>query len=113
MQPAPQPGARRSPTAAPRRPRRRSPTRTPTAAPERPSAAAEATRTAPRPIFGVACGHPDGNDVEHLVDDPIHKLLLGRDPVNGDPLTSQPTLSRFEKLRHALPRCIGGGRAGW
>ena len=31
-------------------------------------------------IFGIACGHPDCNDAERLADDPIHKLLLGRDP---------------------------------
>jgi hypothetical protein len=47
-------------------------------------------------IFGLACGHPDANDAERLADDPIHKLLLGRDPVAGDPLASQPTISRFE-----------------
>ncbi len=47
-------------------------------------------------IFGIACGHPDCNDAEHLADDPIHKLLLGRDPVAGESLASQPTLSRFE-----------------
>lgn len=47
-------------------------------------------------IFGLACGHPDANDADRLADDPIHKLLLGRDPVDGDPLASQPTLSRFE-----------------
>ena len=29
-------------------------------------------------IFGIACGHPDGNDAEHLADDPIHKLLARR-----------------------------------
>ncbi len=23
-------------------------------------------------IFGIACGHPDGNDPAHLADDPIH-----------------------------------------
>ena len=34
-------------------------------------------------IFGVACGHPDGNEANHLADDQIHKLLLGRDPVGG------------------------------
>ena len=57
-------------------------------------------------IFGIACGHPDGNDAEHLADDPIHKLLLGRDPVAGDPLASQPTISRFENgaTRTALYR---------
>jgi len=47
-------------------------------------------------IFGLACGHPDANDADRLADDPIHKLLLGRDPIDGDRLASQPTLSRFE-----------------
>ena len=47
-------------------------------------------------VFGIACGHPDGNDADHLADDPIHKLLLGRDPVAGGRLASQPTISRFE-----------------
>ena len=47
-------------------------------------------------IFGIACGHPDANDADRLADDPIHKLLLGRDPVAGDALASQPTISRFE-----------------
>ena len=37
-------------------------------------------------IFGLACGHPDANDADRLADDPIHKLLLGRDPIEGDPL---------------------------
>ncbi len=31
-------------------------------------------------IFGIACGHPDANDADRLADDPIHKLLVGRDP---------------------------------
>ena len=31
-----------------------------------------------------------------LASDPIHKLLLDRDPVEGRDLASQPTLSRFE-----------------
>ena len=34
-------------------------------------------------IFGIACGHPDCNDGDRLADDPIHKLLLDRDPVSG------------------------------
>jgi hypothetical protein len=55
-------------------------------------------------IFGIACGHPDANDADRLADDPIHKLLLGRDPVTGDALASQPTVSRFENHvgSHAL-----------
>ena len=47
-------------------------------------------------LYGLACGHPDANDADRLADDPIHKLLLGRDPLDGDPLASQPTISRFE-----------------
>lgn len=47
-------------------------------------------------IYGLACGHADANDADRLADDPIHKLLLGRDPVAGDSLASQPTISRFE-----------------
>jgi len=47
-------------------------------------------------IFGLACGHPDANDADRLATDPIHKLLLDRDPIAGDALASQPTLSRFE-----------------
>jgi hypothetical protein len=47
-------------------------------------------------VYGIACGYPDCNDAARLADDPIHKLLLDRDPIDGDPLGSQPTLSRFE-----------------
>jgi DDE family transposase/D-isomer specific 2-hydroxyacid dehydrogenase-like protein len=47
-------------------------------------------------IFGIACGYADCNDAARVVDDAIHKLLLGRDPIAGGLLASQPTLSRFE-----------------
>jgi hypothetical protein len=47
-------------------------------------------------LYGIACGYPDGNDASRLGTDPIHKLLCGRDPVRGEDLASQPTLSRFE-----------------
>jgi hypothetical protein len=47
-------------------------------------------------IYGLALGYEDANDAARLADDPIHKLLLGRDPVRGAALASQPTLSRFE-----------------
>ena len=55
-------------------------------------------------IFGLACGYPDANDADRLADDPIQKLLLGRDPLAGDALASQPTISRFENAigRQAL-----------
>ena len=45
----------------------------------------------------------DGNDADRA-DDPIHKLLLGRDPIEGGRLASQPTISRFE--RTAAPRML-------
>lgn len=48
-------------------------------------------------VFGIACGHPDGNDGDALANDPIHKLLVDRDPIDGTRLASQPTISRFEQ----------------
>ena len=47
-------------------------------------------------VFGLACGYADCTDAARLADDAIHKLLIGRDPVDGAALASQPTLSRFE-----------------
>jgi hypothetical protein len=47
-------------------------------------------------IFGLACGYEDANDAARLANDPLHKLAVGRDPVTGAALASQPTLSRFE-----------------
>jgi hypothetical protein len=47
-------------------------------------------------MFAIACGYPDTNDAARLADDPIHKLLVGRDPSTGATLASQPTLCRFE-----------------
>jgi DDE family transposase len=48
--------------------------------------------------FGLACGYADANDAAALKADPIHKLLVGRDPSMGPNLASQPTLSRFENI---------------
>ncbi len=47
-------------------------------------------------VFSIACGYPDANDAARLGHDPIHKMLIERDPVTGLALASQPTLSRFE-----------------
>lgn len=47
-------------------------------------------------VFGIACGYEDANDVARVGSDPMQKLLLGRDPVAGTDLASQPTVSRFE-----------------
>lgn len=47
-------------------------------------------------IFGIGCGYSDANDVSRLSQDPVHKLIAGRDPVKGKDLASQPTISRLE-----------------
>lgn len=47
-------------------------------------------------VFGLACGYEDCNDAARLKSDPIHRLMLDRDPIEGDALASQPTLCRFE-----------------
>jgi Transposase DDE domain group 1 len=47
-------------------------------------------------VMAIALGYEDANDAARLAGDPIHKLLVGRDPVDGEDLASQPTLSRFE-----------------
>jgi hypothetical protein len=66
-------------------------------------------------VFAIACGYPDANDAARLAADPIHKLLLDRDPIAGNDLASQPTLSRFEnaidskelyRLSEALAACV-------
>ncbi|MDN5941754.1 MAG: IS1380 family transposase [Nitrospira sp.] len=55
-------------------------------------------------VFGLACGYEDANDAARLAHDPLHKLAVGRDPLTGVALASQPTLSRFE---HAVgPRAL-------
>ena len=47
-------------------------------------------------VYGIACGYEDANDAARLRQDPMHKLLAGRDPVKGQELASQSGLSRFE-----------------
>jgi Transposase DDE domain group 1 len=47
-------------------------------------------------IFAIACGYPDGDDLDDLRNDPAFKLACGRLPESGDDLVSQPTLSRCE-----------------
>ena len=66
-------------------------------------------------LYAIACGYPDGNDATRLAEDPIQKLLIGRDPISGAALASQPTLSRFEnavrrsdlyRMGEALAECV-------
>jgi hypothetical protein len=47
-------------------------------------------------IMAIAGGYKDANDAARLACDPVHKLLVGRDPMEGEDLASQSTLSRFE-----------------
>jgi hypothetical protein len=47
-------------------------------------------------IFQIACGYDDGNDCNTLRHDPAFKAACGRLPILGDPLSSQPSMSRFE-----------------
>lgn len=47
-------------------------------------------------VMAIALGYADCNDAARLAEDPIHKMLVGRDPIEGEALASQPTLSRFE-----------------
>ena len=44
----------------------------------------------------IACGYEDANDLDRLRHDPLMKLAVGRCPETGDPLASQPTISRME-----------------
>jgi hypothetical protein len=66
-------------------------------------------------VFAIALGYPDANDARELANDPVHKLLVDRDPVHGETLASQPTLSRFEntvqttdlyRMAEALADCV-------
>ncbi len=66
-------------------------------------------------VMGIALGYEDANDAARLASDPVHKLLVGREPIDGEDLASQPTLSRFEnapdrkelfRLGEALADCV-------
>ena len=47
-------------------------------------------------IFAIAQGHEDGNDHQHLRDDPMMQLATGRGIDPNQPLASPPTLCRLE-----------------
>ena len=46
-------------------------------------------------VFQIACGYEDGDDSDELRNDPVLKMACERLP-DGEPLASQPTISRFE-----------------
>jgi hypothetical protein len=47
-------------------------------------------------VFAIAGGYADCKDAARLGDDPMHKMLVDRDPLDGAALASQPTLSHFD-----------------
>lgn len=47
-------------------------------------------------ITQIICGYEDANDSNDLRHDPVIKVVAGREPISGESLGSQPTISRFE-----------------
>ena len=47
-------------------------------------------------MFAIAAGYEDANDCDALRHDPVFKMAVGHAPGSGDPLCSQPTMSRLE-----------------
>jgi hypothetical protein len=47
-------------------------------------------------VIQIGCGYEDSNDCNSLRHDPSMKMAAGREPISGDALASQPTMSRFE-----------------
>ena len=47
-------------------------------------------------MFAIAAGYEDADDCDALRHDPVFKMAVGRAPEMGDPLCSQPTMSRLE-----------------
>jgi hypothetical protein len=47
-------------------------------------------------VFQIAAGYEDANDCDELRHDPVLKMACEAFPDSGEPLASQPTMSRFE-----------------
>ncbi len=47
-------------------------------------------------MFAIAAGYEDADDCDALRHDPVFKMAVGRAPETGEPLCSQPTMSRLE-----------------
>ena len=61
-------------------------------------------------VMALACGYSDTSDAARLAEDPVLKMVVGRDPVSGEALASQPTLCRFERAVSAR-ELVGIGTA--
>jgi len=47
-------------------------------------------------LYANAFGYPGGNDASRLGAEPIQRLLYDCDPLSGEDLASQPSVSRLE-----------------
>jgi hypothetical protein len=55
-------------------------------------------------VFSIDCGYPDANDSARLGADPVHKMLLDRDPVTGlDPSASRSSSFPIPSRAHRSP----------
>lgn len=52
-------------------------------------------------VYQIVAGYEDANDCNALRDDTILKMSVGRLPMTGDALASQPTMTRFENTPRA------------
>jgi Transposase DDE domain group 1 len=57
-------------------------------------------------VAAITCGYKDANDLTRLRHDPLMKIAVGRCPESGEPLGSQPTISRLENA----PRKVEAAR---
>lgn len=57
-------------------------------------------------VFAIACGYADCNDAARLADDPIRKLLVDRDPIEGKRWPRKPRC-RALRTRPGRRCCIG------
>jgi hypothetical protein len=60
-------------------------------------------------MFAIAAGYEDANDCTTLRRDPVFKMAVGHVPESGEPLCSQPTMSRLENApgRTEIARMMG------
>lgn len=47
-------------------------------------------------VYQIIAGYEDANDCNKLRDDTVLKMSVGRSPISGKALASQPTMTRFE-----------------
>src|ERR1035437_670966 len=63
-------------------------------------------------MFAIAAGYEDTNDCTKLRQDPVFKMAVGHTPESGEPLCSQPTMSRLGERAAADRDCADDGSDG-